>query len=1125
MYSCSYCRKKFKSRKGLSLHFNHFESHRGNSRIDSPISPTASSPLPLPDNDDWLQLPDDSEYPDSKVAHLADEGLLSDDDYSSDSTSANHIEVEFDSDPDSVSVDVSSESSSVQDESFETANVFQNNDVNGDDSEVTYNLSPRKLAAASWIDEEPDDKFSNYLLENLLCDRRDSCNIPSSIIAEIGLLQTLGDDKGSCPTGLFDKLAAFHSRNIIPGENSKLDRFRRKKAVLQDLKHITNMTQLEPFSRSVTLPETGMVVDVPVFDMKAVIYDLLSSPHLDSDNSYIFKTDNPLDNPSLERYKNQLNSRYDDFDSGSRYVDCFNIYQKEPEDLPLPLVLFIDSANVTWNDRISVEAVMVQLGIHNRETRYSDKSFRNLGIIPKLPSRYYKGKDSGLKKMKDYHIVLQSIMSELHQLNQSGLKWIFRWRGRLTRVVLRPYILAILGDYPGHNMVCGKMGGNNKPSKCRTCTCPNDFLSGTETFPYILKENYVGDHLSDLQLSTISMHRIDNSIEDLPYGDCRFGVCGLCHGETVHIIQGGIEDRLLEGLQQAPIMKPEASRAEREQFKNEGGSWYARASKRIRIETVVEAQDTDSSEGDTVPENKISNAKNNNRKNLCLGGGAGRQFDAIGSFIASSLKNQSNRDLPPMPHSKGITNSNKTTSSEKQGLLLLYLLVFCTTYGQKVFSKRMGAMKMAYTIEVIELVICFEEMCKDTRGIPSELIPKWTVFWKKFKPLLCYITNRNKGDGNNLIKLHMIDHLPLVTEMYGSPANISGGPGENNQKIQKAAGRRTQMNESLFPIQQSRKLFEMTVLQNAIGMMELQQTGRTSLQPSERKPDSEKVRSPKFRIIMNDHGNFTLVQSNGSIIEQRQNTQAGHLIRYAKGQWNKAITAWEKQRRKDPHVARDKPVFIPIIVYTELRKTEDSIETLYRSDCDWQPHYRKDKFLRERCDWAMMRWELKVEGSSETDQYDIPAKLLGFFVKTKDNLWMFDDDEQTPLGAIHVLIHSLTKEPNNYFDVTEEQIPTEMAHPSSRLIFKGQLEMDLATPTLPLNSMIPSINIVGTATVIQDLHPVFRNRGNNIESLVQPKDPGHEHLFIRDRRQWSEVIQAVMSDAYSRTKTVFPIFE
>ena len=169
-------------------------------------------------------------------------------------------------------------------------------------------------------------------------------------------------------------------------------------------------------------------------------------------------------------------------------------------------------------------------------------------------------------------------------------------------------------------------------------------------------------------------------------------------------------------------------------------------------------------------------------------------------------------------------------------------------------------------------------MCKDTRGIPSDLIPKWTEFWNKFKPLLCYITNRNKGDGNNLIKLHMIDHLPLVTEMFGSPANISGRPGENNKKIQKEAGRRTQMNESLFPIQQSPKLFEMTVLQNAIGMIELQQTGHTSLQTSEIKSDSEKVRSPKFCIIMNDRGTFSLIQSNGRTMEHRQNTQAGHLI-------------------------------------------------------------------------------------------------------------------------------------------------------------------------------------------------------------------------------------------------------
>ena len=263
---------------------------------------------------------------------------------------------------------------------------------------------------------------------------------------------------------------------------------------------------LSQFDTTPTVPLTDqMAMDVPVFDFTSVLYDLLTSPNLDFDGSYIFKTDNPLDQPATD-------TMYDDFDSGSRYINSFRMYQNEQNDLPLPIILFIDSANVTGNDRISVEAVMMQLGIHNRDTRYSDKSFRNLGVIPKLSSRFYKGKENGLRKMKDYHAVLDCILSDISLVNKTGLNWVLQWKGKFFNVVLRPYILAILGDYPGHNVICGKMGGNNKLSKCRTCVVPNDRLSDTSVFPHIFCEDYCGATSIGNDLSAISMHRIKNAI-------------------------------------------------------------------------------------------------------------------------------------------------------------------------------------------------------------------------------------------------------------------------------------------------------------------------------------------------------------------------------------------------------------------------------------------------------------------------------------------------------------------------------------------------------------------------------------------------------------------------------------
>ena len=1103
VFRCSFCTRIFRSSRGLSAHLQHNESHRGATRSVTPMTNLPIKVTNTFDDTDVMELPNSS--PTERTLFPAEQRENSSDDESLElSVQFINQSSELDSQESILFSHPNIEYPESEDAAEPISSIVDIHEVGNRGEE---HLDPiwmgkfreRKLIAAKWIDNNPGDTQRNVLLDLMTNDLRDISYIPESLAAEIDLMKTLGEDSAQCHTGLFDKLSTYLRRNVRLNPQGKLKENRTKRRILKDLQSVTNLSHMEPKCREIVLPESKMTMDVPVFDFTSVLYDLLTSPNLDFDGSYIFKTENPLDQPATD-------TMYDDFDSGSRYINSFRMYQKEQNDLPLPIILFVDSANVTGNDRISVEAVMMQLGIHNRDTRYSDKSFRNLGVIPKLSSRFYKGKENGLRKMKDYHAVLDCILSDISLVNKTGLNWVLQWKGKFFNVVLRPYILAILGDYPGHNVICGKMGGNNKISKCRTCVVPNDRLSDTAVFPHIFREDYCGASSIGNDLSAISMHRIQNAIQRIPYGDCDYGVCGLCHGETVHIIQGGIEDRLLEGLQEATLVAIEESKRQSDQFNNECESWYEPSAKRVRIEYSHVVNRT----------KPVDEAQR--RRTLCLGGKTGRRFDAIGTFIGYSLKQQSNRDLPPMPHWKGVTNTNKTTSSEKQGILLLYLLIFCTTFGQNTIAERFGSMNMAYTIEVIELVLCFEELCKDVRGIPRDLLLHWEEFWKKFKPLLCYVTNRISGDGNNLIKLHMIDHLPLVTSMYGSPANISGGPGENNQKTQKAAGRRTQMTETVFPIQQSRKLYEMMVIRSAIGLLE-NQTSDLNNDGDEGTETYNNLRDPKFDIV-HDGTSFNLLWKRAKQYTKHKdhdlsrNSQARNICRYARKRW-KATLKEHKLNNSVP------PTFFPIQVFTELRTNETGEHVLFRSDCFWQPKVRKEKYLRERTDWALFRWELPVVGSDEHIQKDIPGCMLGFFRKTKETEWFFDDKASSD-GTVYVLINSLEQEPDNYFNVQEKQSTDHMAHPASRLVFKGSLEMDDDTPTLPLSLLVPASHIVGTATVIPDLDPVFCNGDNNIETLVQPKDPGHEHLFIRHRRQWSDVIQAVMRDEYSGTETVFP---
>lgn len=150
--------------------------------------------------------------------------------------------------------------------------------------------------------------------------------------------------------------------------------------------------------------------------------------------------------------------------------------------------------------------------------------------------------------------------------------------------------------------------------------------------------------------------------------------------------------------------------------------------------------------------------------------------------------------------------------------MLLILIILCSTYGKKQLAPKIGHTKMSYMIELLEYAVCFEEFSKDTSGFDKDLLPGIQDFLKEIRTLLLYVVPRSAGDGLNLLKLHLLDHVPGDCDAMGSPANISGGPGESNQKVNKAAGRRTES----FDMQPSTKLVEKYAIQTAAAFASLE---------------------------------------------------------------------------------------------------------------------------------------------------------------------------------------------------------------------------------------------------------------------------------------------------------------
>ena len=110
---------------------------------------------------------------------------------------------------------------------------------------------------------------------------------------------------------------------------------------------------------------------------------------------------------------------------------------------------------------------------------------------------------------------------------------------------------------------------------------------------------------------------------------------------------------------------------------------------------------------------------------------------------------------------------------------------------------------------------------------------------------------------------------------------------------------------------------------------------------------------------------------------------------------------------------------------------------------------------RLRNDWVFFKWEPEELGDdSSTDSFlcssSVPVKALIFLTASQDSVCYFGSGVQE--GSTFALINPLFAEASTYFDITEDWKPNHWLHPSSRLLFRGHLEME--TPRIPMCRLV-----------------------------------------------------------------------
>ena len=184
--------------------------------------------------------------------------------------------------------------------------------------------------------------------------------LPPNLDSEIELMEMFNPRDGGVPKYLFNNVIDFLKKHVVPDvSRSSYHHFRPREMVMKDILFLSHMNSQMPTEEEVFLPNLGETVKCTTFDIYAVLYDLLTAPNLDKDENYLFHGPIPVCNPEKEP------AWINDIDTGQRYIQSWYKLKQHPLTLPLGWITSLDKTQLNpSNDRLSLEALMVQLSLH-----------------------------------------------------------------------------------------------------------------------------------------------------------------------------------------------------------------------------------------------------------------------------------------------------------------------------------------------------------------------------------------------------------------------------------------------------------------------------------------------------------------------------------------------------------------------------------------------------------------------------------------------------------------------------------------------------------------------------------------------------------------------------------------
>ena len=425
-----------------------------------------------------------------------------------------------------------------------------------DSNDIHSNYSPTILETT--IDEDQnstfqeDDEISNdnsrestrkemLLVEmhDKVCRHRFPQIYEKEFVGAIDLWQIL--HKANVPIYLYDEIMnwAVQNSDNVPkrGEPYTYKGLLNTAALRLYPKDI--MSTLKPKLTNLELP-TKRRAAVSSFDIKSQIYKLLSDPDLMQWHNLIFSGNR--DDPFSTIIDENPDCDYGDIETAEWYIETFlSKISDRLKEILVPVIMFIDATSKDSFGKISLEGIVLTLGIFKREVRNRPDAWVTLGYIENLDNMYGSKSTKTGDKLEDYHFMIQHILREYEQIEKDGFYWkFFTDDGKSHTRLLKFSIIFIIGDTKGNDALCGRYGSHtNTKGLCRDCDVPTELADKCNYRCKFFKHSEILK-MNNNRLKEISFRIIENNIfSRLCFGANLNGINGALPPEPLHCIKLG----------------------------------------------------------------------------------------------------------------------------------------------------------------------------------------------------------------------------------------------------------------------------------------------------------------------------------------------------------------------------------------------------------------------------------------------------------------------------------------------------------------------------------------------------------------------------------------------------------